>query len=109
MASIPTHVRVQPQGSVSLSDFRNSMVGARATFTQVRGVTKQRADDNALKPDFITFVSLVSEAYQAHLDGLIPVQQYLPGLETYQGKGHTSLATQAAVSRSAPSTLPEAS
>ncbi|KAK0644254.1 kinase-like domain-containing protein [Cercophora newfieldiana] len=105
MATMPTHARLQPQGSVSLSDFRNSMARARATFTQVRNATKQSADDATPKPDFITFVSLVSEAYQAHHDDLIPVQQYKPSLETFQGKGHTSLVTHAAVMRSAPSTF----
>jgi serine/threonine protein kinase len=40
-----------------------------------------------------------------HHDDLIPVQQYQPALETYQGKGHTSLVTHAAVMRSAPSTF----
>src|SRR3954453_10181140 len=105
MADMPTHARLQPQGSVSLRDFRNSMAGARATFTRVRSATKQRVDDTAPKPDFITFVSLVSEAYQMHHDDLIPVQQYQPALETYQGKGHTSLVTHAAVMRNAPSTF----
>lgn len=98
-----THARLQPQGSVSLSDFRNSMAGARATLTQVRGTTRRRADDAGPKPDFITFVSLASEIYQAHHDDLVPVQHFQPALETYQGKGHTSLVTHAAITRSAPS------
>ncbi|RYP36004.1 hypothetical protein DL767_003571 [Monosporascus sp. MG133] len=101
--TLPTHSRPQPRGSVSLRDFSNSMAGARATFTQVRDATKRRADDSGPKPDFITFVSLASEIYQAQDDDLIPVQQYQPALETYQGKGHTSLVTHADISRNAPS------
>ena len=79
------------------------MAGVRATLTQVRGATKHRAEDTAPKPDFITFVSLASEIYQAHRDHLIPVQHFQPALETYQGKGHTSLVTHEAMTLSAPS------
>ena len=100
-----TRARLPPQGSVSLGDFRNSMAGVRATLTQVRGATKRRGDDTAPKPDFITFVSLASEIYQAHRDHLIPVQHFQPALETYQGKGHTSLVTHTAMTLSAPSAV----
>jgi serine/threonine protein kinase len=31
--------------------------------------------------------------YRDHGDELVPIQQYTPELETYQGKGHTSLVT----------------
>ncbi|KAF6807634.1 hypothetical protein CSOJ01_08075 [Colletotrichum sojae] len=95
--------RRAPQGSVNLSDFRNSVSQTRANFTTVLKPAGRSTSTAAPKPDLITFVSLACEVYQAQNDDLVPVQQYPSTLETYQGKGHTSLVTHAQVAISAPS------
>lgn len=98
-----TRARGGPQGSVNLKDFRFSVSQTRANFTTVLKPTRRSPSTTAPTPDFITFVSLACEVYQTEDEDLVPVQQYPSTLETYQGKGHTSLVTHAQVAISAPS------
>lgn len=94
-----------PQGSVNLNDLRQAVSHTRASFTRLATVPERSRENDGPAPDFITFVSLACEMYQARSDDLVPVQQYPSVLETYQGKGHTSLVTHAQVALSAPSGL----
>lgn len=100
-----TRTSLAPQGSVNLNDLRQAVSQTRANFTRLTTVPERSRENDGPAPDFITFISLACEIYQAHSDDLVPVQQYSSVLETYQGKGHTSLVTHAQVALSAPSSL----
>lgn len=93
-----------PQGRVNLQDLRYSASRTRTNFTRIRGGTKAGAQKGSgPKADFITFVSLACEIYQRQDHDLVAVRQYPPALETYQGKGHTSLVSHTRVVQQAPS------
>ncbi|TQN64394.1 Receptor protein kinase-like protein [Colletotrichum shisoi] len=99
-----TRTRLAPQGSVNLNDLRLSVSQSRANFTRVRARAGRSKSNTGPKADFLTFVSLTCEIYQAQGDDdLVPIQQYPSVLETYQGKGHTSLVTHAQLALAAPS------
>ncbi|CAI4215793.1 unnamed protein product [Parascedosporium putredinis] len=90
--------RFAPQGRVNLQDLRYSASRTRTNFTRIRGGTKAGAQKGSgPKADFITFVSLACEIYQRQDHDLVAVRQYPPALETYQGKGHTSLVSHTRV------------
>lgn len=98
-----TRTSLAPQGSTNLDDLRQAVSQTRATFTRLRAVPERSHENDGPTPDFITFISLACEIYQARSDELVPVQQYPSVLETYQGKGHTSLVTHAQIDLSTPS------
>ncbi|TKW55992.1 Triple functional domain protein [Colletotrichum tanaceti] len=98
-----TRTRLAPQGSVNLNDLRLSVSQSRANFTRVRARAGRSTSNKGPKADFLTFVSLTCEIYQSQGDDLVPIQHYPSVLETYQGKGHTSLVTHAQVALAAPS------
>ncbi|KAH8900586.1 kinase-like protein [Thozetella sp. PMI_491] len=103
-SSTHTRVAAAPRGSVNLTDLRYSISQTRTNFTRVRGHVRSNQLDDGIKPDFITFVSLACEIYRDAED-LVPMQQYPPDLETYQGKGHTSLVSHTVVSKLAASNI----
>lgn len=98
-----TRQRAGPKGSVNLSDLRYSVTRTRANLTRDRGLARGGKTHREPKADFITFVSLACEMYRDHGDDLVPIQQYSPELETFQGKGHTSMVTHVEVSQLTPS------
>ncbi|KAL1846416.1 hypothetical protein Daus18300_014259 [Diaporthe australafricana] len=100
-----TRTSLAPQGSVNLNDLRQAGSQTRANFTRLTAVGERSRENDRTAPDFITFISLSCSIYQAQSDDLVPVQQYPSVLETYQGKGHTSLVTHAQVDLSGPSSL----
>lgn len=97
-----SRTRLTPQGNVNFDDLRKSVSQTRSNFTRVRAGVR-RLGNNTTKPDFITFVSLACEIYQTQDSDYVPVAQYPSVLETFQGKGHTSLVTQTEVALEAPS------
>ncbi|PKS08200.1 hypothetical protein jhhlp_005476 [Lomentospora prolificans] len=95
--------KIAPQGRVNLRDLRFSASRTRTNFTRIRGGTHVAKHASGPQADFITFVSLACEIYQRQDHDLVPIQQYPPALETYQGKGHTSLVSHAKVVQQTPS------
>lgn len=77
----------------------------RSNFTKMGPGVQHLGDSIDLKPDFITFVSLACEIYQARDHNFVPMTHYSSKLETHEGMGHTSLVSQKEVARYAPSVL----
>lgn len=90
--------RLAPQGTVNLTDFRNSVSQNRVNFTRLRG-TPRLSPDKGPPPDFITLIALISEIYRTYGERLVFVQQFHPNRETQYNKGHTSSVSHTNISR----------
>ncbi|KAI0502867.1 hypothetical protein F5B22DRAFT_652647 [Xylaria bambusicola] len=86
------------QATVNLADIRRNWSQSRSRFTQTRGAPRI-TPDNALAPDFITLISLISEIYRQYGDEMEPVRQFHRHKEIQYTKGHTSSVSHTRISR----------
>ncbi|KAK5637042.1 hypothetical protein RRF57_012754 [Xylaria bambusicola] len=86
------------QATVNLADIRQNWSQTRSRFTKTRGAPSITLD-NALAPDFITLISLISEIYRDYGDEMEPVRQFHLHRETPYTKGHTSSVSYTRISR----------
>ncbi|KAH6665351.1 kinase-like domain-containing protein [Plectosphaerella plurivora] len=105
MASSRTtsRTRPMPQANVNIDDLRTSFLNTRNNFTRTKAGFQRTGSSSGPRPDFITFVSLACEIYRAPDHNFVPIAHYSSLVETVQGKGHTSLVTQASVNLKGPS------